>query len=223
MSKKGGIYILTNPSFKDYVKIGYASDMQRRLKELNRSECIPYAFRIYATYDVEEELSDKKVHSIIDRLNPNLRAIEEFDGKPRVREFYEMTAEEAYNLLENIASISGTKNRLHKYNPKGHEITDEERAEEVSAERIERRSPFSFNKCHIAVGEELEFYKRPDIKAYVNDDRTIRFNDTVTSLSASAQMITNMDHPVQGTIYWYYKGRSLKDIRHELEEKGEYK
>jgi hypothetical protein len=223
MSKKGCIYILTNPSFKDYVKIGFASNIERRLRELNRSECIPYAFRVYATYEVDEELSDKKVHSIIDQLNPNLRAIDEFDGKPRVREFYEMSAEEAYTLLENIAAISGTKDRLHKYNPKGHEIKDEEMAEAVRTEHIERRSPFSFEKCHINAGEELTFYKHPEIKAYVNDDRTIKLNGTITSLSASAQMITNMDHPLQGTMYWCYKGRTLKEIRNDLEEKGEYK
>ncbi|MGN8714022.1 GIY-YIG nuclease family protein [Hornefia butyriciproducens] len=80
MSTKGCIYILINPSFPDYVKIGYASNIERRLGELNRSECIPYAFRVYATYDVEEKLSDKKVHNLIDQLNPNLRAVEEFDG-----------------------------------------------------------------------------------------------------------------------------------------------
>ena len=33
----GVIYILTNPSFPQYVKIGYASDLERRLRELNRS------------------------------------------------------------------------------------------------------------------------------------------------------------------------------------------
>ena len=80
---KGYIYILTNPSFPDYIKIGYAKNVETRLQQLNRSECIPYAFRVYATYEVEEELSDKKVHSIIDRLNPNLRAIEEFDAPNR--------------------------------------------------------------------------------------------------------------------------------------------
>lgn len=47
-NKTGVIYILTNPSFPDYVKIGYADDVDRRLKELNRSECIPFAFRLYA-------------------------------------------------------------------------------------------------------------------------------------------------------------------------------
>lgn len=44
---KGVIYILTNPSFPEYVKIGYADDAKRRLKELNRSECTPFAFRLY--------------------------------------------------------------------------------------------------------------------------------------------------------------------------------
>lgn len=51
MEKQGVIYILTNPSFPDYVKIGYADDVQKRLKELNRSECIPFAFRLYAYYE----------------------------------------------------------------------------------------------------------------------------------------------------------------------------
>ena len=47
---KGVIYILTNPSFPDYVKIGYADDIDKRLKQLNRSVSIPFAFRVYATY-----------------------------------------------------------------------------------------------------------------------------------------------------------------------------
>ena len=92
---KGYIYILTNPSFPDYVKIGYADDVNKRLQQLNRSECVPFAFRVFATYEVSSRLSDVRIHEIIDRLNPDLRAIENFDGKKRVREFYAMTAEDA--------------------------------------------------------------------------------------------------------------------------------
>lgn len=88
MDKTGVIYILTNPSFPEYVKIGYADDIDKRLQQLNRSECIPFAFRVYATYEVNSRLSDLKIHSIIDKLNPNLRSIENFNGKQRVREFY---------------------------------------------------------------------------------------------------------------------------------------
>lgn len=50
---QGVIYILTNPSFPDYIKIGYADDVKKRLKELNRSECIPFPFRLYAYYEKE--------------------------------------------------------------------------------------------------------------------------------------------------------------------------
>ena len=100
---KGVIYILTNPSFPDYVKIGYADNMDHRLHQLNRSECIPFAFRVYATYEVSSRLSDLQIHSIIDKLNPNLRSIESFNGKQRVREFYAMSPEDAYSILEAIA------------------------------------------------------------------------------------------------------------------------
>ena len=63
MSEQSGvIYILTNPSFPDYVKIGYADDIDKRLAQLNRSECIPFAFRVYATYEVNSRLSDLRNH-----------------------------------------------------------------------------------------------------------------------------------------------------------------
>ena len=89
MNNTGVIYILTNPSFPQYVKIGYANDLKSRLKNLNRSECIPFAFRVYAYYKVPKRLTDLEIHKIIDTINPNLRAIETIDGKERKREFYD--------------------------------------------------------------------------------------------------------------------------------------
>ena len=121
---KGVIYILTNPSFPEYVKIGYADDIKKRLKQLNRSECIPFAFRVYATYEVADRLSDLQIHNIIDSLNPNLRSIETFEGKPRVREFYAMSKEDAYKLLEGIAKINGLTKNLKLYEPTKSEEED---------------------------------------------------------------------------------------------------
>ena len=111
----GYIYILTNPSFPQYVKIGYAKDVKQRLDELNRSTAVPFAFRVYATYEIDSELSDKKLHSILDILNPKLRSTDEINGKKRVREFYSMTPENAYAILESIAEINGYKYRLKKW------------------------------------------------------------------------------------------------------------
>ena len=112
MENKGYIYILTNPSFKEYIKIGYADNVENRLRQLNNSECIPFAFRVYATYEVEDRLTDVNLHKLIDQLNPNLRSIDNVNGKKRVREFYAMSPETAYNILEGIAEINGLLDNL---------------------------------------------------------------------------------------------------------------
>lgn len=218
MSKEkraGVIYILTNPSFPDYVKIGYAHNIETRLKQLNRSETIPFAFRVYAVYAVESELTDKELHKLIDKLNPDLRTIENFDGKERVKEFYAMSAEDAYGLLECIAKISGTLDRLQRLTPEGHEILDEQIANEVR--ETVRRGPFRFSACNIPIGSQIEFIEDSSIKATVVDDRRIEYNGETTSVSALAQKLKGFDHAVQGTLWFTYQGEKLTDIRDRVE------
>ncbi len=215
MKRKGVIYILTNPAFPQYVKIGYAQDLEKRLKQLNRSETLPFAFRAYAVYAVESGLTDKSLHSIIDSLNPDLRAIENFDGKKRIKEFYAMSAEDAYRLLECIAKISGTTDRLKRMKPEGHEIEDENTAREVR--EAARRGPFRFSMCGIRPGEEVVFVEDETKKAMVVDDRHVRFGKETISLSALAKCLLGCHHPVQGTLHFKYKGEVLDDIRKERE------
>ena len=133
--KKGVIYILTNPSFPDYVKIGYADDIDKRLKQLNRSECIPFAFRVYATYEVNSRLSDLKLHAIIDKLNTDLRSVDEFNGQKRVREFYAMKPEEAYAILEAMAEIHDCKENLKLVVPTDVEAQEEQLAQEIDMKK----------------------------------------------------------------------------------------
>ena len=172
MSKQPGMtYILTHPSFPDYVKIGYADDIQKRLGQLNRSECIPFAFRVYATYEVNSRLSDLKIHSIIDKLNPALRSIENFDGKKRVREFYAMPPGDAYSLLEAIAEIHGCADKLKLATPNAAETLAEETAQEIETESVERAVNFSFSKCEIPIGAIIEYGYDSAITCTVADDR----------------------------------------------------
>lgn len=222
MENKGVIYILTNPSFKDYVKIGYADDINKRLKQLNRSECVPFAFHVFATYEVTDRLSDIQIHNIIDSLNPNLRAIETFEGKKRVREFYAMSAEDAYKLLEGIAKINGLTKNLKRHTPSLSEKQDEETANEIQEESIERRSPFSFFACGINIGEAIVYKNDVSIVCTVVGDRTIKYNGSTTSVSALAQKLLGFNHPVQGTLYFTYNGEILSDLRARLEAEGKY-
>ena len=214
---KGVIYILTNPSFPEYVKIGYAKDIEQRLLQLNRSETIPFAFRVYATYDVVTPLSDLILHDLIDGLNPDLRAIETFNGKKRTREFYEMTPEYAYNILSSIAKLSGTESRLKRIKPEGHEVEDIKMAEE--AEKAYRRGPFTFSSVGIDPGEIISFVPDLSITATVVDDKHIRIGETVTSLSGAAKSILHKN-ALQGPKYWSYNGKILDDIRTEKENGG---
>ena len=214
--KQGVIYILTNPSFPEYVKIGYADDIDRRLKELNRSECIPFAFRVYATYEVNSRLSDLKIHTIIDKLNPNLRSIENFNGQKRVREFYAMPPEDAYSILEAIAEIHGCVDNLKLVKPSVDELVAEETAREIVEESKERATPFRFSMCNISVGAEIEFCCNGNTntgkKCVVVDDKHVSYEGQVYSLTSLAGVFTGKSK-IQGPRYFKYDGEWLNDIR----------
>lgn len=210
----GVIYILTNPSFPELVKIGYADNLEKRLRQLNRSETVPFAFRAYATYDVDHRLTDKQLHNLIDNLNPDLRSVETFNGKKRTKEFFAMSPEEAYGILEAIAKISGTMKRLHRVAPTGVALQEDKEAAEITREA--RRGRFKFSMVNIPVGATITFLGDETITATVVDDHHIKIGNQTTSLSRSAQDIKGFRTPVQGTIWWKYKGKLLNDIRTEM-------
>ena len=126
--KCGVIYILTNPSFQEYIKIWYVDDVKARVKQLNNFEAILFSFHIYATFDVAERLTDIKLHKFIDTINPELRSKEKIRDKIRVREFYHMGPEEMYSAFESIGEINGTIDRLHLWKETNEEIKDKKEA-----------------------------------------------------------------------------------------------
>ena len=217
----GYIYILTNPSFPQYVKIGYAADVKQRIEELNRSTAVPFAFRVYATYEVDSALSDKKLHAILDKLNPELRSMEEVDGKRRIREFYAMTPEDAYAILDAIAEINGFSHRLKKWKATANEKADEVLAQEINEQHQERTAPFAFSLCNIGVGEQIEFCKADSVNngaiCIVVDDRHVEYEGKRWSLSGLVSHLLGKNGAYAGPKYFKYKGEWLNDIRHRLE------
>ena len=221
----GYIYILTNPSFPEYVKIGYAADVKQRLDELNRSTAVPFAFRVYATYEVDSALSDKKLHTILDKLNPELRSQEEVDGKKRIREFYAMTPEDAYSILEAIAEINNYTHRLKKWKATAAEQRDENTAQENREAHQERLSPFAFSKCRIGAGEQVEFCCPGNAHSgklcTVADDKHVSYNGETWSLTGLATQFLGKSSSagVAGPRYFKYRGEWLPDLRHRMEGK----
>lgn len=215
----GYIYVLTNPSFPEFVKIGYADNVDERVSQLNRSECTPFAFKKYAVLHVASRLADKNIHKLIDKFKPELRAKENVNGKMRIREFFAMSAKEAVEILDTIGSIYGET-------PQIFEQTVEERQEEKIAEKAaiasERKSPFSFYKCGIKDGETITYIHDTKINCTVSGEREVTFEGQQTSLSALAKKLLNRKCGVQGTLYFTYKGEILSALRKRLEDAGTY-
>lgn len=141
---KGYIYIMTNPSFKEYVKIGWAANVEQRKKDLDASTAVPFSFKIYATLeDKGAKRSDIYVHNLIGMLRPELRSVEKNEsGKiVRQREFFQMEAEEAYELLEQISGMTGGK--LVKY-----EETKQEKEEFAVADATRRKYEATVSARH---------------------------------------------------------------------------
>ena len=166
----GVIYILTNPSFPKYVKIGYSDNIEKRLNELNRSECIPFAFRLYAYYKVNNRLKNKKVHELIDRLNSELRSVENYNGKERKREFYAMPKEQAYSILKSIAIINNLEKNLVLVDPTNEEIEDEEEAAKIENTLLDLEQFYLNKNQRLTKLHELLFKRFKDVHNEVYEE-----------------------------------------------------
>lgn len=159
----GVIYILTNKAFSNLVKIGYADDLSKRVAQLNSSDALPYPFEVYAYYTVPSRLTDLKLHGLIDKLNPSLRTRSVVNGRTRVREFFELSPEDAYSILEAIAEISDTKNHLVLYKDVDHchNVTIKENVRtnsKIVKPTLQRRESDSINSlCCVGDIENQEF------------------------------------------------------------------
>lgn len=189
----GVVYILTNPSFPEYVKIGYADDVDKRLRELNRSECIPFAFRLYAYYKVMNRLSDITIHDMIDKLNPNLRSIETFEGKKRVREFYNMSAADALSLLQAIAKISGTEENITIVEPTAKENKDEDIANEIRVKKTVKTMPkfkWMIEQGLLNIGDEIIVLGHEKEVAKVVDEGHVNYKGDIMSFNVFGCKVT---------------------------------
>ena len=217
----GAIYILKNPSFPDYIKIGYADDVYSRLKTLNDKSAVPFAFRLYAYYKVNHRLEDKTVHEIIDKLNPSLRAKDNIDGKERKREFFEMSAEDAYDILRCIAKINGLEDNLVLVEPTAKEMKDEDEATTKGKTSLPKMD-WLIDQGIINIGDEVYLINHPEEVATVIDSKNVEYKGEKMSFNQFGCEITGWK-AIQ--IYAFMKkvggDKTLAKLREEkMEELG---
>ena len=199
------IYILTNQSMPDTIKIGITDNLERRVKELDNTSS-PLPFECYYAVEVEDASKiEKKIH-------------EGFDDK-RIRhnrEFFYTTPEQAKSILE-IAEVMGGKNVTPK-----HDIVETEQDKQALDKSRKIRKRFNFEMINIQPGTILNFVKDNAITCEVHDDRKVKFRDKITSLSDAADIVLKeMGYDwsaAQGPVWWMYQGKTLSELRHERED-----
>lgn len=204
----GMICVLTNPSFPQFVKIGYCDDAEHYLSDLNASWSVPYPFHLYATYATPEHLADQVLHELIDRLELDLYACDRQESRMHVRGFFEISPEDVYDLLETIACISGTANELRRYNTTVEELQDTRDAEESR-----RREPFRFSMIDLRPGTSIQYIHDSSLQIRIKDDRHVEYAGKTYSLIGLAQELKGDQDVCSGTRYFTYLGDTLLDLR----------
>lgn len=97
MEDKGFVYIFTNPSMPNYVKIGQTKNIRNRLRELDTTG-VPVQFEPYFTIKTSKyKVLEKVIHRELDKLT---------DTRARSnREFFEIDPDIARDLLLNISQL----------------------------------------------------------------------------------------------------------------------
>ena len=117
-----------------------------------------------------------------------------------------------------MAEIHACKENLKSVVPNDIEIQEEQLAQEIDTESHERAENFSFSKCHIAIGEEIEYYSDSSIKCVVVGDRKVEYQGKEMSLTAAAKLISGKKYSIAGPKFFKYKGEWLNDIRARMEQ-----
>ncbi len=191
------VYILTNPAFPDYVKIGRTTNLKQRLLSLDNT-ALPLPFECYYAVEVNDS---KKVEKLLHQS---------FD-KYRVRsnrEFFELLPENAKSALQLANGKEVTPD---------HDIVETSEDQRALDNARSKRERFKFSLLNIEPGTILTFAKDEEITCEVVDDRLIRFRDEEMSLTASALIIIHeMGYEwskISGPAFWQHNGVSLYDMR----------
>lgn len=203
MPLEGFIYILTNEAVPGYVKIGKtSSSIEQRMRELDGTS-VPLPFEcFYAARVADCNEAERLLHDAF--LDCRVR--------PR-REFFRISAERIASALR-LAAIEDATPR--------EEIFEDRDAEIAVSKARARRGRFNFRMVGIKPGAVLRHVRDEAVTCYVVDNRQVNFEGKVMSLSQAAlKAIHNMGYrwsSICGPEYWEFEGRTLDEIRRELEE-----
>ena len=196
------VYVLTNPSIPDIVKIGMTTDLTTRMRSLYNSS-VPVPFECYFACTVKDmSFVEKQLHDGFDdfRVNPK-------------REFFRIDPERVVSILKMVM--------IEDVTPKEDIVEDEIDQRSLDKEK-KVRGRFNFDMIGVPVGSILTFVKEPTLTSIVLDKHKIEFEGEIHSLSSSTlKIVHRMGYTwkqVSGPTYWMYEGETLTERRSRMEQ-----
>ena len=191
----GIVYIVTNPAFPGLVKIGRTTNLENRLQQLGAN--LPEPFEVFFTLEVEN--ADE-----VERLLHHA-----FHGFRTARgEFFEIAPERARSALKLVNCMPATATAQQQ---------TAQTQTRTQPTQQQKAPPFRFSLADVPIGATITYYYDERITAKVHDDRRILFRGEVTSLTAAAKKLLNVQMGISGPHYWRYKGEILAERRRRLE------
>lgn len=187
------VYVLSNPAFDRYVKVGRTADLVQRLRRLDNTS-VPTPFRCEFAIEVADELeAERLVHQAFAdvRVRSN-------------REFFEIAPQRVISALK----LTGGKDVTPK-----EDVAKDAEGIEALERTVAKRSPRSFDSARVSVGDVLVYARDESVTATVVADNRIEFEGEVTSLSGAALKLLHRDgykwKQANGWLFWMKGGETL--------------
>ena len=206
MTSQNIIYILTNQSFPDWIKIGRCSDLTKRIKSLSQNSAVPLPFDCYYACLVKNgEEIERKVHDIFSEQRVS-----------KQREFFKADPEKVVQVLELVAIEQvRLENEQNEHEPLARLILEE----------LKSQNYFNFIDAGIPLGAEIYLTRDASIKATVTDQQKVIYQSMKWDFTELTKHLlkSKFRSPYQKIStprYWSYNGEMLVTLKHrKIKEK----
>lgn len=187
------VYVLSNPAFDRYVKVGRTVDLEQRLRQLDNTS-VPLPFRCEFAVEVADEVeAERLVHQAF--ADVRVRSS---------REFFEIEPQRVIAALK----LTGGKDVTPK-----EDVAEDAEGIEALERTVAKRRSYSFDDAHVSVGDVLVYTRDESVTATVVADKKIEFEGEVTSLSRAALTLLHRDgykwKQANGWAYWMKDGETM--------------
>ena len=197
------VYILTNPTIPDLVKIGRTKNLEERMRSLSSHSGVPVPFQCFYCCEVNDGNEvEKRLHFGLGdhRINPK-------------REFFRINPERVKVLLEGWSIRDVTPSS---------DIVDSQEEQDSLIRETSRRPMFTFQMVDIPVGSELTFLKDETKVSIVSGVREVEYENVKYSLNQITMELLTTEFgknwkSVRGPDYWIFENETLTERRLRME------